>query len=350
MTALWRTRGKRAAISSGLAAISFLASAGIMRDACGCGAIFTLHHVRPKTPRIFAPNAHLEITPEYLDLAIRQLKKIGYDFIPLDAVPERLRGRNRPLFAAFTLDDGNRNNAEHALPVFESHGVPFTVFVTRGFTERTHSMWWETLAELLNRLDAFSFDFGSGPERLDLGSPAQKHAAFDRFAAYILTAGEAQHVAAVDAAARQQAIDPLFITEQLTMTADELRRLAAHPLASLGAHTLSHRALALIGENEAAEEMAASAAFVETITGKRPRTIAYPYGTVSTVSKREARLAKELGFAIGVTTQPGILTADHIAEATYLPRISLNGLYQNRHSVTALASGIPFRLMRKTPA
>lgn len=350
MTALWRTRGKRAAISSGLAAISFLASTGVMRDACGCGAIFTLHHVRPKTPRSFAPNAHLEITPEYLDLAIRQLKKIGYDCIPLDAVPERLRAKNRPLFAAFTLDDGNRNNAEHALPVFESHGVPFTVFVTRGFTERTHSMWWETLAELLNRLDTLTFDFGRGTERLDLGGPAQKHAAFDRFAAYVLTADEAERVAAVDAAARQQGVDPLAITEQLTMAPDQLRRLAAHPLASLGAHTLSHRALALINENAAAEEMAASAAFVETIAGKRPLTIAYPYGTVSTVSKREARIAKDLGFTVGVTTQPGILTADQVTDTTYLPRISLNGLYQNRHSVTALASGIPFRLMRKAPS
>ena len=82
---------------------------------------------------------------------------------------------------------------------------------------------------------------------------------------------------------------------------------------------------------------------VERITGRRPATFAYPYGYRGTVSPREHRTARDLGFTIAVTTQPGTL-ANGI-ETAALPRISLNGLFQKAGYVSALASGTPFRLM-----
>src|ERR1700704_2428965 len=66
----------------------------------------------------FAPNRLLEITPEFLDVVLTELRREGFDIIPLDAVPDRLRPgpRARP-FAALTFDDGYRDNVEHAWPV-----------------------------------------------------------------------------------------------------------------------------------------------------------------------------------------------------------------------------------------
>ncbi len=343
MTGQFKRLGKRLAIGAGLEFSWLLASAGLMREARGRGVVFTLHHVRPHVAEAFEPNAHLEITPRFLDVALRRLRREGYRFVPLGEVAALLaEPEGAKPFAAFTLDDGYNNNLEHALPVFERHQAPFTVFVAKGFAEGSHSIWWETLAILLRRAAEIRFDFGRGMERLVLDSPRQQWHAFDRFAAYVHRSDEARAVAAIDLLARENGIEPTDIVRELVMGPGELQWLAAHPLATLGAHTISHRALARLPEAEARIEMQASADYLEAVTGIRPETIAYPYGTPAAATAREARIARNLGFTLAVTTQPGLPAAKLTG---YLPRISLNGFYQKRRYVSALASGIPLKLM-----
>ena len=341
-----RSHLKRAAITGGLEAAAILKSLGLMRDVAGLGAIFTLHHVRPPPRRGFAPNAHLEITPEFLDHAIRRLKQDGYVIVPLDAVPELIKANDPELrFAAFTLDDGNRNNLDYALPVFSRHQVPFTIFVAQGLSERTHSLWWETLAELLGQMDRVAFDFGSGEESLDLRRDSNRELAFARFAAYVHENDETEAVSRIDQLARRSGLEPLDLVRTSIMDRRDLTGISSHPLVSLGAHTVSHRALARLSEAEAVVEMALSADYVADIAGQRPKSIAFPYGTSIAVTEREGRLAAELGFSVGVTTRPGTIVAGMASTATLLPRLSLNGYYQKARYASALASGIPLRLI-----
>ncbi len=335
---------KSTLITGGLETARIVKMAGLMKAARGRGAIFTLHHVRRKQPRAFDPNAHLEVTPEFLDAAITTLKGEGYRFVALEDLPAALKSGETAPLAVFTLDDGYRNNLEYAAPVFTRHGVPFTVFATKGFRERTHSLWWETLADLLQGRDKIEFDFGKGPETMPIETGAKKQAAFDRFADFVNGRDEAEAVAAIDKAARAAGIEPLAITEKLTLDADGLKQLVANPLASLGVHTVSHRMLARLSDDAARAELTCSMASIEAITGRRPKTLAYPYGFSWAISARDRLLARELGLTIAVTTQPGTLSAEQ--ETTALPRISLNGHFQKAAYVGALASGIPFRMMR----
>lgn len=340
---------KRAVITGGLEFAHFAGRAGLMATARGMGAIFTLHHVRPKLPQAFDPNAHLEITPEFLEAAIEHLREEGYQFVALADLPARLAiARAGERFAAFTLDDGYRNNAMHAQPVFTRHKVPFTVFVAPGFCCKTHGIWWETLTELLRAAPHLEFDFGTGPVTMPLATPFQKQAAFNRMTRFVqVETDEATAIEKLDAAAKAHGIDPMMITERLVMREPELKSLVLNPLAAIGAHTVSHRSLARLSDEEARREMNESADRIAAIIGHRPETFAYPYGNNAAVSPREHRIAKELGFRLAVTTDPGTLSARSFDTPTTLPRISLNGLYQKPKYVGALASGIPFRLLRR---
>ncbi len=152
-------------------------------------------------------------------------------------LPERLADKNDTRkFAAFTLDDGCQDNFVHALPIFRKHNVPFSVFAAAGFVERTRSMWWLTVEELVRKLDVVPFDFGGGVERMPAGDMMDKFEAFRRFTQYVATVDEDTAIAAIDETARKHGIDPLAITARETMDRATLRELASDPLARIEAH------------------------------------------------------------------------------------------------------------------
>src|SRR5712671_5982147 len=125
----------------------------------GCGVILMLHHVRPQGRRKFAPNQALEITPEFLDIALTELRREGFEIIPLDKLPERLRlpkPTSRP-FAILTFDDGYRDNVEYAWPILRRHKAPWTLFVTTDFLNGKGQLWWVELEEASARLESVVF-------------------------------------------------------------------------------------------------------------------------------------------------------------------------------------------------
>jgi peptidoglycan/xylan/chitin deacetylase (PgdA/CDA1 family) len=337
---------KGAAIRAGLEGVALARADLLWPAAAGRGVIFTLHHVRPAAGHAHDPNALLSITPQFLDRAIRVAAGAGLTPVPLEDLPRLLADpKDERRFVAFTLDDGYRDNAEHAAPVFRRHGVPYTIFITKGFVERTRSMWWQTAEALTREKPAFRLDFGRGEEEVRTDTLTAKQTAFDRIAAFVQSADEDRAVAALDAAAKAEGIDPLAITGRLTMDEAALRELSRDPLARLGAHTLTHVNLKRVDAARLRNEIEGSGEAVAAYAGRRPASFAYPYGFKAAVGEREIRAAYEAGFAIAVTTQPGVLGPHNLANPTAYNRVSLNGLYQKPRYVRALISGIPFKLL-----
>lgn len=115
----------------------------------------------------------------------------------------------------------------------------------------------------------------------------------------------------------------------------ELRSLARHPLASIGAHTTSHPALATLDESSARAELADNRDYLENLIQMPGRHVAYPYGTYGACGPREERLASELGFQTAVTTRPGRLY-DRKMNSFAIPRVG----FDSRSGFTARMSGI----------
>jgi peptidoglycan/xylan/chitin deacetylase (PgdA/CDA1 family) len=337
---------KYGVIRAGLEAVALTRAGRLLPGAAGRGVVFTLHHVRPPAAAKFDPNAILAVTPDFLEQAIGVALKRGLTPVHLHDLPKLLADESdRRKFVAFTLDDGYRNNAEFAAPVFRKHGVPYTVFVTPGFSTRTRTIWWETAAALAGQGPSFRFDFGAGPETVATATVLQKFAAFERLAAFVQSIDEDEAVRRIDEAAAAVGIDPLAIVDDLVMTVDELRALSADPLAHLGAHTMTHVNLMRVSAERLHHEIAASTRTIEEWVGVKPRSFSYPYGWASAAGEREFAATAQAGFEVAVTTRPAVLPVGRLARPTALGRVSLNGLYQQPRYVEALLSGIPFRLM-----
>lgn len=337
---------RNAAIRGGLEMVALSNAGALWPAAAGRGLIFTLHHVRPSRGEPYQPNALLSVTPQFLDTVIEVCLRSGLVPVALEQLPRLLADpSDKRRFVSFTLDDGYRNNAEFAAPVFRKRGVPYTIFICKGFVERTRSLWWETVEELTRDKAAMEFDFGRGPETLVMRTAGEKQAAFDRISDFVQTVAEDEAVERLDKVATANGIDPLGIVDRLVMTENELHDLARDPLVRFGAHTLTHVNLKRVDDGRLGSEIAGSIKAVEGYLGRTPASLAYPYGYATAVGEREFRAAAEAGLDIAVTTQPGVLRASNLKRPTAFNRVSLNGLYQKKRYVKALISGIPFKLM-----
>ena len=124
------------------------------------------------------------------------------------------------------------------------------------------------------------------------------------------------------------------------MTWDQIAAVVRHPLGTIGAHTIHHYNLARLEEQLVLAEMRGSADIIEHMTAMRPRHFAYPYGHAQAVGEREIRLAGEAGFVSAVTTRHGTLHPEHRDHLHALPRISLNGRYQEIGHLRTMLTGI----------
>lgn len=297
------------------------------------GFVVTLHHVVPEPPPAFAPNALLAITPDFLDRFFSRFIARGWRFV---SVGELVGGGDAKRIAV-TLDDGYRDNAVHAAPVFRRHGVPFTIYVCPGFSDRTSELWWEALERVIRDTNSLSLP-GHGPaDTLATATVAEKRHAFQAWSEWLTgEADETRQRVAIRALADRYGLDLAALAAELVMDWNEVRAVAADPLCSIGAHTMTHAALARLAPGAAFKEMRESADRIEAEIGMRPGSLAFPYGYPAAAGGREARLASEAGFVASFTTQPGYVPAAGPRHG--LPRVSINGLFQRLRYLDVLLS------------
>ncbi|HLH92142.1 MAG TPA: polysaccharide deacetylase family protein [Xanthobacteraceae bacterium] len=329
-------------VRAGLETLYFSGAHMLMRPFVGgVGAILMLHHVRPARRGRFQPNAQLEVTPEFLDRVVRRLRRANVDLISLDEMHRRLTARDcGRRFACFTFDDGYRDNKEWAYPILKAAGVPFTIYVATSFADRLGKLWWLALEQVIARNDRFSLIMDGRASHVVCSGLSAKREVFETIYWWLRGLPSEQMVIdKVSDLAARCGVDLAKICADLCMDWNEIAELARDPLVTIGAHTVNHVMLAKVTDGQARNELKISRDVIAASLGKAPEHLAYPFGDPTTAGPREFRIAAELGFKTAVTTRPGVLFAEHAGHLTALPRISLNGMFQDTRYIPVLMSG-----------
>jgi peptidoglycan/xylan/chitin deacetylase (PgdA/CDA1 family) len=329
-------------IRAGLEALYFSGAHYLLRPIfAGVGAIFMLHHVRPRSNAPFRPNRHLEVEPAFLRAILAHLRNLDIDIVTMDEAHQRLSQRNfARRFACFTLDDGYRDNRDFGLAVMREFDAPLTVYAASDFAEGTGRLWWVALEMAIARASSIEAPIGGTVVRFDTSTPAAKQAAFDRLHDWLRALpGEHDLQREVSALCARHGIDQGTIARDLCMSWEELKAFADDPLVTIGAHTVTHCNLARQSEATAAFEIATSRARIEAALQKPVLHFAYPYGDRIAAGPREFRLTRAAGFKTAVTTRPGMVFPESAAHLTALQRVSLNGNYQDARMIPVLTSG-----------
>ena len=333
---------RNAVIRTGLEALYFSGAHMMMRPFIGgVGAVLTLHHVRPPRDNRFQPNRLLEITPRFLQRVARALRRSGLDLVSVDEMHRRLsNGDFGRRFVCLTIDDGYRDTLQYAYPLLKQYEIPFAVYVATSFADRLGELWWLALEAVIARNSRVGLVIDGRDQWFDCRTVGQKREVFDAVYGWMrsLRTEDELRRAIRDLCARYQ-VDINAFCRDLCMSWEELARLAADPLVTIGAHTVNHVMLAKVSASSARAEMDMSRRVIEASLGLRVEHLCYPVGDTTSAGPREFTLAAELGFKTAVTTRPGVLYEEHREFLTALPRISLNGEYQQMRYLRVLLSG-----------
>jgi peptidoglycan/xylan/chitin deacetylase (PgdA/CDA1 family) len=243
----------------------------------------------------------LAVRPDHFSEQIAILSKLAR-VVPLTALIET------PAPAvAITFDDGYADNLYEVLPTLERTGSPATFFITTGLMDAERESWSDALARILA---------SNTPPCCDIGSPLDRPwpATTDEDRRALLAhLDERLHQRApeviAEAMARLHMWSGVPSTPRAThrrLNADEVARLAAHPLVTVGAHTVNHPCLAALSSDRQRYELGDNRDHLRRITGQTVDTVAYPFGTWRRDVKPATRaIARELGFTHGVLSDSG---------------------------------------------
>ncbi len=282
----------------------------------GIGTVFMLHRVEQVVYPKATPNEDLKVSPDYLERVIGQLKAKHYTFVSLDELWSVLTQRKTARkLVVFTLDDGYRDNLTHALPLFSALDIPFTVYVSNSFPNRTAHLWWYQLERTVCENKQVTLRNGTV---LPCQTSQEKWNSFLSLRSKFL---DGQLIPA-----ELNAMAGIPHNDDLCLNWNELAQLSASPLVTIGAHTMSHPALSSLPEIEMVAEMESSRRELETRLSRKVEHFAYPFGEKGQAGQREFDAAHTLGFKTAVTTRKGHIFPEHRDFMTALPRIYL---YEN---------------------
>lgn len=315
----------------------------------GAGAILRFEHVRPRRSGAFQPLRANEITPHFLDRAIRALKRWKYDFLGMDEVCRRavtLPEKRR--FVALTFDGAAKDLIRFAYPVLARHAIPFTVYVPTALPDGVGQAWWLALEQVIVRESRVSLMMGDREQRFTVRGNAEKLALFSFLEDWLRSLPPADLSAAIADLCTRYRVDLAALSRAASMDWEDLARLAADPLVTIGSATVNYPVLATMKDAAALREMTMGKAVAEAAFHREVRHLAFPFGDRESFRRSHVVMAEQAGFASAVSTIPGIVEAEGRTNLRALPRICWAGRVRSLRMMRVLVSGIAFAPVKPT--
>lgn len=266
---------------------------------------------------------HLRFNTLFLKLKtfeshLRFYKKY-YNVISLDDFYQQRFSSNK-FNLCLTFDDGFANNHKYVLPLLQQYQVPAAFFIT-GIRDAGYDILWNDFISIINRY---------GPQKMTYKEERYIKNRFDKYVSVSNGKPLVDLLRSSDFTFKKDVMQQLSSlvdfkkdsSEEdywLQMTKAQIQELSASPLVTIGAHGYYHNDLSQMPANQAKEEMIRSKKYLETITGKEVKALAFPYGAYTEEVKEEA---KKIGFRQLLATR--FLLQKDGEDATMRERLTIN--------------------------
>ena len=288
----------------------------------------------------------LAVSPEHFSQHLDVLS--AGTVVPLCDMLQSLQcGTLTPGTVAITFDDGYAETASIVQPMLERYDAPATFYLPTGAINSRDEFWWDELESVVlisERLPArLSIEIDG--QQLDWESAGNEHQAWtaedvrraNQWRAWEDPLPSPRHALYRDLWQRCQRLTdsvrksimrevrvwaggarPARATHR-TLTNDEVCELASSRVVDIGAHTVTHPALAALSCFEQRLEIEPSKRGLEDLTGQPIRTFAYPFGRRVDYTEETVSLVRMAGFEGACSNFSGSIAAG--VDPFQLPRI-----------------------------
>lgn len=251
---------------------------------------------------------------------------------------ERLNGA-----IAFTIDDGYRDHASVAAPLFAEFDCPVTTFLTSGFLDGTVWFWWDKIDHVFKRTKRQKLEIAMGASSIALewATPSERDAAQSHFTNACKLLSEEEKIAAITrlAVAADVEIPVRPPVEYAPMSWADARRCEESGM-SFGPHTVSHPILTRTSDAQSRFEIEESWRRLVSELAQPLAVFCYPNGQQSDFGERETRAIGGAGLRGAVVGFPGYATGDDIRHPENRFRIRRFAMPENPADMIQYITGI----------
>lgn len=314
----------------------------------GAGVILRFERVRPRRSERFQPLELHEITPEFLERTIRALKRWKFDIVSMDEVCRRAVMPASPRrFVCLTFDGGYRDVMTSAYPLLAKHGVPFTIYLPTSFPDGLGEAWWLALEKVIAQESRLSLIMDRREQRFDIGDTAAKYQLYEFLAGWLRSLPPPELSSAIYDLCKRYSVDLVALSREASIGWDDLAKLAADPLVTMGSATVNYPILSTMKDAVAQREIAMGRAVAEAAFRREIRHFAYPFGDGTSWRRKHAVMAAEAGISSAVSTISGVVEAEGRTDLHMLPRIAWDGRQRSLRVMRVMLSGSPFAVPKR---
>ncbi|MBU2863968.1 polysaccharide deacetylase family protein [Reinekea forsetii] len=269
--------------------------------------IFMLHRIENKNLGI---NGH---SAQSIEEALLYIKNQGYQGISIAQLSDAIVN-NKPVpknAVAFTLDDGFAEQAEVALPIFEKHQIPVTLFIATDMLDK-QSWSWDYKLEYIVRntqLKKANVILAGTPFSVNLTTSHEKRLFIRQVRWHLKSYSIGETNKSVQHLASSLKVDvPATAPEPYKPMTWQQAKQAESEYVNFGAHTCAHNVLSQLDGDTAKKEIERSWQRVQEELKNPCPVFCYPTGRPNIdFGMREKQMAINAGFSSALSAEPGYI-------------------------------------------
>jgi peptidoglycan/xylan/chitin deacetylase (PgdA/CDA1 family) len=253
-------------------------------------------------------------------------------------------------FVCLTFDGGYKDLIEWAYPVLARHRVPFTVYVPTAFPDGVGEIWWLALEAVIAGERRISLVIDRKELHFTIAASSEKYQLYEFLQGWMRSLSPADLSAAINDLCRRYSVDLAALSRKAAMDWNDLARLAADPLATIGTATVNYPVLARLKDDDALREMTMGRAVAQSALRREVRHFAYPFGDRAAFRRQQVALAAQAGFASAASAIAGVVESAGQTGLLELPRIAWDGRLRSLRAMRVMLSGAMFGATKRRPA